>query len=83
MKPCKTRSTVTIVQIVAGASRRVELSMIDVAVAAFGLTGVIMVAAIVAGIYGGRRCSSGTARAAPSRASRRAATSTTCFGLRL
>ena len=31
----------------------VELSMIDVAVAAFGLTGAIMVAAIVAGISAG------------------------------
>ena len=41
--------TVTIVQ-VDGQARSAELSMIDVAVAAFGLTGVIMVAAIVAGL---------------------------------
>ena len=44
--------TVTIVQ-VDGQSRSAELSMIDVAVAAFGLTGVIMVAAIVAGLSAG------------------------------
>ena len=44
--------TVTIVQITPEKAA-VELSMIDVAVAAFGLTGVIMVAAIVAGITAG------------------------------
>jgi hypothetical protein len=44
--------TVTIVQ-VDGQVRSAELSMIDVAVAAFGLTGVIMVAAIVAGLSAG------------------------------
>lgn len=44
--------SVTIVQIVPEQAA-VELSMIDVAVAAFGLTGVIMVAAIVAGITAG------------------------------
>jgi len=44
--------TVTIVQ-VDGQARSAELSMIDVAVAAFGLTGVIMVAAIVAGLSAG------------------------------
>ena len=38
--------------------------MIDVAVAAFGLTGVIMAAAVVAGLLAAR-CSSGTDRAAP------------------
>lgn len=44
--------TVTIVQVDQHA-RSAELSMIDVAVAAFGLTGVIMVAAIVAGLSAG------------------------------
>ena len=44
--------TVTIVQVDPNA-RSAELSMIDVAVAAFGLTGVIMVAAIVAGLSAG------------------------------
>ena len=44
--------TVTIVQI-SPEKPAVELSMIDVAVAAFGLTGAIMVAAIVAGITAG------------------------------
>jgi hypothetical protein len=44
--------TVTIVQ-VDGQARSAELGMIDVAVAAFGLTGVIMVAAIVAGLSAG------------------------------
>jgi hypothetical protein len=44
--------TVTIVQ-VDGQARSAELSMIDVAVAAFGLTGVIMVAALVAGLSAG------------------------------
>jgi hypothetical protein len=44
--------TVTIVQVDQSA-RSAELSMIDVAVAAFGLTGVIMVAAIVAGLSAG------------------------------
>jgi uncharacterized membrane-anchored protein len=43
---------VTIVQIV-GDRPAPELSMIDVAVAAFGLTGVIMVAALVAGLLAG------------------------------
>ena len=43
---------VTIVQIVAD-QPAAELSMIDVAVAAFGLTGVIMVAALVAGLLAG------------------------------
>ena len=44
--------TVTIVQVDQQA-RSAELSMIDVAVAAFGLTGVIMVAAIIAGLAAG------------------------------
>ena len=44
--------TVTIVQ-VDGQARSAELSMIDVAVAAFGLTGVIMVAALIAGVAAG------------------------------
>lgn len=44
--------TVTIVQVDQNA-RSADLSMIDVAVAAFGLTGVIMVAAIVAGLSAG------------------------------
>jgi hypothetical protein len=43
---------VTIVQI-SPEKAAVELSMIDVAVAAFGLTGAIMLAAIVAGITAG------------------------------
>jgi len=43
---------VTIVQIGQDASSA-EVSMIDVAVAAFGLTGVIMVAALVAGVAAG------------------------------
>jgi hypothetical protein len=44
--------TVTIVQVDQQA-RSAELSMIDVAVAAFGLTGAIMVAAIIAGLSAG------------------------------
>ena len=44
--------TPTIVQIVPE-KRAAELSMIDVALAAFGLTGVIMVAALVAGLAAG------------------------------
>ena len=44
--------TPTIVQIVPE-QPTAELSMIDVALAAFGLTGVIMVAAIVAGLLAG------------------------------
>lgn len=43
--------TVTIVEI--GKEPTPGLSMIDVAVAAFGLTGVIMVAALIAGIAAG------------------------------
>ena len=44
--------TPTIVQVVPD-KPATELSMIDVAVAAFGLTGVIMVAALVAGLLAG------------------------------
>lgn len=44
--------TITIVQMVQDDPAK-ELSMIDVSVAAFGLTGVIMVAAIVAGLSAG------------------------------
>lgn len=44
--------TVTIVQIVDDKSTK-ELSMIDVSVAAFGLTGLIMGAALVAGLLAG------------------------------
>lgn len=44
--------TVTIVQVDQQA-QSAELSMIDVAVAAFGLTGAIMVAAIIAGLSAG------------------------------
>jgi len=46
--------TPTIVQIVPDNVKPAhEISMIDVAVASFGLTGVIMVAAIIAGITAG------------------------------
>ena len=51
-EPQATTPTVTIVQIVKEDSAK-ELSMIDVSVAAFGLTGVIMGAAIVAGLVAG------------------------------
>ena len=44
--------TVTIVQLDKEA-RSAELSMIDVAVAAFGLTGIIMAAALIAGLAAG------------------------------
>jgi uncharacterized membrane-anchored protein len=44
--------TVTIVQVDQQA-QSAELSMIDVAVAAFGLTGAIMAAAIIAGLSAG------------------------------
>ena len=47
-----TTPTVTIVQIVKEDSAK-ELSMIDVSVAAFGLTGVIMGAALIAGLVAG------------------------------
>ena len=44
--------SVTIVQIVPDKPRE-EIGMVDVAVASFGLTGVIMVAAIIAGLSAG------------------------------
>ena len=44
--------TTTIVQIVPDKPRE-EIGMVDVAVASFGLTGVIMVAAIIAGLGAG------------------------------
>lgn len=51
-EPQPNTPTVTIVQIVTDDPAK-ELGMIDVSVAAFGLTGVIMVAAIVAGLLAG------------------------------
>lgn len=44
--------SVTIVQVVPDKPRE-EIGMVDVAVASFGLTGVIMVAAIIAGLGAG------------------------------
>jgi hypothetical protein len=44
--------TVTIVQVAPDQSAK-EVGMIDVAVAAFGLTGIIMAAALVAGLAAG------------------------------
>jgi hypothetical protein len=44
--------TPTIIQVVPEQPRQ-EISMIDVALAGFGLTGVIMVAALVAGVIAG------------------------------
>ena len=51
-EPQSTTPTVTIVQIVTDEPAK-ELSMIDVSVAAFGLIGVIMMAAVVAGLLAG------------------------------
>ena len=51
-EPQATTPTITIVQIVKEEPSK-ELGMIDVSVAAFGLIGVIMVAAIVAGLLAG------------------------------
>ena len=45
--------TVTIVQLEPNQKPAPELSMIDVSIAAFGLTGVIMVAALLAGLIAG------------------------------
>ena len=45
--------TVTIVQLEPDQKPARELSMIDVSIAAFGLTGVIMVAALLAGLIAG------------------------------
>jgi uncharacterized membrane-anchored protein len=44
--------TPTIVQIVPEAPRK-EIGMVDVAVASFGLTGLIMAAAVIAGLLAG------------------------------
>lgn len=51
-QPPANTPTVTIVQIVEPESAK-EIGMIDVSVAAFGLTGTIMVAAILAGLLAG------------------------------
>lgn len=51
-QPQPNTPTVTIVQIVEEDAAK-ELSMIDVSVAAFGLTGAIMAAALVAGLLAG------------------------------
>lgn len=51
-EPQPNTPTVTIVQIVTDDPAK-ELGMIDVSVAAFGLTGIIMVSAIVAGLLAG------------------------------
>lgn len=51
-QPQPNTPTVTIVQIVEDDAAK-ELSMIDVSVAAFGLTGAIMAAALVAGLLAG------------------------------
>ena len=45
--------TVTIVQLEPDPKPARELSMIDVSIAAFGLTGVILVAALIAGVTAG------------------------------
>ena len=49
--PTRDAQPVTIVQIAPEPAR--EVSMIDVSLAAFGLTGVIMVAALIAGLLAG------------------------------
>lgn len=51
-EPQPTTPTVTIVQVVTDDPAK-ELGMIDVSVAAFGLTGIIMVSALVAGLLAG------------------------------
>jgi hypothetical protein len=51
-QPAPEAQQVTIVQIAPEQPAR-ELSMIDVSLAAFGLTGVIMVAALIAGLIAG------------------------------
>ena len=51
-QPQAATPTVTIVQIVTDEPAK-ELGMIDVSVAAFGLIGVIMMAAVVAGLLAG------------------------------
>ncbi|MDP2390307.1 MAG: hypothetical protein Q8N52_08275 [Acidobacteriota bacterium] len=50
--PTPTAPTLTIVQVVTDDPAK-ELGMIDVSVAAFGLTGIIMVSALVAGLLAG------------------------------
>jgi hypothetical protein len=52
-KPAQEAQQVTIVQVAPDEQPARELSMIDVSVAAFGLTGVIMAAALVAGLLAG------------------------------
>ena len=52
-QPKQEAQTVTIVQLEPDQKPARELSMIDVSVAAFGLTGVIMVAALSAGLIAG------------------------------
>jgi hypothetical protein len=52
-KPAQEAQQVTIVQMAPDEQPARELSMIDVSVAAFGLTGVIMAAALVAGLLAG------------------------------
>lgn len=51
MQPPPDAITPTIIEVVSEPSQ--NLTMIDVALAAFGLTGVIMVAALVAGLVAG------------------------------
>ena len=52
-KPAQEAQQVTIVQMAPVQQPARELGMIDVSVAAFGLTGVIMAAALVAGLIAG------------------------------
>ena len=52
-RPAQEAQQVTIVQMAPDEKPARELSMIDVSVAAFGLTGVIMAAALVAGLLAG------------------------------
>ena len=51
--PKQEAQTVTIVQLEPDQKPARDLSMIDVSIAAFGLTGVIMVAALLAGLIAG------------------------------
>jgi hypothetical protein len=52
-QPAREAQQVTIVQMAPDQEPTRELSMIDVSVAAFGLTGVIMAAALVSGVLAG------------------------------
>jgi hypothetical protein len=52
-KPAQEAQQVTIVQLAPDQQPARELSMIDVSLAAFGLIGVIMVSALVAGLVAG------------------------------